>query len=1008
MKNFKVNLMSFIMTFVMMIGLLGTGTVQVFADGTGYSSQINSLINSMSPSITQNMGDWQTLDLNKAGKEVPGSYLTNLESNIKSGSDSLSLPTDYERTSLGILAAGGDPTNFAGMNLIEKIYNNEGIKDQGINAYVFALIALDAGKFNIPDGSKWTRDSLIQGILDNRTTDGGWSYSGGSADPDMTGMALSALAPYYGTNANVKSAVDGAVEILANIEKNDGGFASWSPKDGGGDENANSVAMVIIGLCDSNVDPTTDSRFTKNGKNPLDALLSYTVSDNSGFGYTDNKSVNGMATEQGFRALAAYNLFKESKGSVYKNFAANTSDTKVTGISLDKTSANLTEGDSLQLTPTITPKDATNTKVDWSSSDKTIAAVDGNGKVTAVKAGTATITATTEDGQKTAVCAITIIAKTVPDKTIHVSMIIDGYKGNMLTDENIEAAEGQTVYSMFKNELAAKGITYKNPDGDFSPYISDIAGETEKDRGAQSGWKYSVNGVFPNVGCGSVNLKDGDKVHWIYVEGAWDEFQFRDVDSISLDKQSLNLNVNGTEKLTATIDPDNATDKDVTWKSSDPTVAAVDKNGTVTAVKAGTATITAASVDNDRTDFNQKKYVAKTAQCTVIVNSQQPQTVKVTGVSLDKTSANLTTGDTLQLTPTITPKDATNTKVDWSNSDKTIVAVDENGKITAVKAGTATITAVSEDNKDAKAQCTVTVSDKKQAVQVDLSVTGYKGSILDAKSIEVEDGKTVEQVVKQVLDDKKIEYTDDNGYFSMIGNESERDRGAISGWMYDVNGIQPSVGMKDYKVKKGDKIGLFFTSDFGKTMFRDIDKISLDNTKMGLNVGDIQTIRANVSPITATETVNWSSSDPTIAAVDSNGKVMAVKTGTATITASGKYNKTITAQCAVTIVQPLVITNLTTEDSFKLGDDAKISVKTENNSGKDQDASLIVALYDEGGKFINYVCGRQTIKNGDSSILTTMMKLPEEGAYKLKAFIWDSLESMNIISDSIDIPVQSK
>ncbi|OBR91257.1 hypothetical protein CLRAG_31990 [Clostridium ragsdalei P11] len=105
--------------------------------------------------------------------------------------------------------------------------------------------------------------------------------------------------------------------------------------------------------------------------------------------------------------------------------------------------------------------------------------------------------------------------------------------------------------------------------------------------------------------------------------------------------------------------------------------------------------------------------------------------------------------------------------------------------------------------------------------------------------------------------------------------------------------------------------------------------------------------------------------------------------------------------------KPIKITNLTKDSSFKLGDDAKVSVKAENNSGKDQDASLLVALYDEGGKFINYVCGKQMIKNGDSSILTGIMKLPEEGIYKIKAFVWDSLENMNPLSDIIDVPVQS-
>ncbi|WP_406541258.1 Ig-like domain-containing protein [Clostridium ljungdahlii] len=187
--------------------------------------------------------------------------------------------------------------------------------------------------------------------------------------------------------------------------------------------------------------------------------------------------------------------------------------------------------------------------------------------------------------------------------------------------------------------------------------------------------------------------------------------------------------------------------------------------------------------------------------------------------------------------------------------------------------------------------------------------------------------------------------------------------------------------------------------------------VTLDKTSASVTEGDALQLTAAVAPDNAAnKKVDWSSSDKTIASVDENGKVTAVKSGTAVITAVSEDNKDAKAQCIVTVTntsKPIQITNLTMDSSFKLGEDAKVSVKAENNSGKDQDESLIVALYDEGGKFINYVCGKQTIKNGDSSILTGIMKLPEEGIYKLKAFIWDSLENMNPLSDIIDIPVQS-
>lgn len=106
--------------------------------------------------------------------------------------------------------------------------------------------------------------------------------------------------------------------------------------------------------------------------------------------------------------------------------------------------------------------------------------------------------------------------------------------------------------------------------------------------------------------------------------------------------------------------------------------------------------------------------------------------------------------------------------------------------------------------------------------------------------------------------------------------------------------------------------------------------------------------------------------------------------------------------------QTIKVTNLLPDVSYRLGDDAKASVKAENLSDSDKDVSLIVALYDNNDKFISYASGKQTVKAGDSSTLTSMLKIPAEGIYKLKAFVWDSLESMNPLSNVIDIPVSDK
>ena len=158
---------------------------------------------------------------------------------------------------------------------------------------------------------------------------------------------------------------------------------------------------------------------------------------------------------------------------------------------------------------------------------------------------------------------------------------------------------------------------------------------------------------------------------------------------VILNKSTLSLPVGSNETLSATVSPSNATNANVSWSSSDATIATV-ANGKVTAVKAGTATITVKTEDG-----------GYTATCAVTV------TIPVTGVTLNKSTLALVAGSSATLATTITPEDATNKSVTWSSSDTSIATVSD-GKVTAVKAGTATITVTTTDGSKT-ATCTVTV-----------------------------------------------------------------------------------------------------------------------------------------------------------------------------------------------------------------------------------------------------------------------------------------------------------
>lgn len=168
------------------------------------------------------------------------------------------------------------------------------------------------------------------------------------------------------------------------------------------------------------------------------------------------------------------------------------------------------------------------------------------------------------------------------------------------------------------------------------------------------------------------------------------------VTGVSLDKPTLAIEVGDTETLTATIAPEEATDKTVTWSSDNETVATVDGDGAVTAVAEGTATVTVTTKDG-----------GKTASCTVTV-VPEGNLVAVTGVTLDQPELTLKIGRNATLTATVAPEEATDKGVTWSSDDETVATVDSDGVVTAVAEGTATVT-VTTDDGGKTASCAVTV-----------------------------------------------------------------------------------------------------------------------------------------------------------------------------------------------------------------------------------------------------------------------------------------------------------
>ena len=265
------------------------------------------------PTVNSTGGEWMVIGLARSGRTVPAGYYDNVVEYVKAKADANerlhpAKVTDNARVILALTSIGKDVTNVGGHNLLKGLDSMDYIQTQGINGPIFTLIALDS--HNYPTMGDVTREKLIQVILDAQLSNGGWNLSGNDADPDMTAMAIQSLAPYYKENEAVKAAVDKALDVLSELQLATGGFGSW------GTENSESCAQVIVALTALGIDPAKDSRFIKNGLTILDALASYYV-DGGGFRHIASGDRDGMATEQGYYALAAYYRFINGQTRLY-------------------------------------------------------------------------------------------------------------------------------------------------------------------------------------------------------------------------------------------------------------------------------------------------------------------------------------------------------------------------------------------------------------------------------------------------------------------------------------------------------------------------------------------------------------------------------------------------------------------------------------------------------------------------------------------------------------------
>ncbi|MCH5197392.1 MAG: hypothetical protein J1E34_00670 [Oscillospiraceae bacterium] len=282
-------------------------------------------------------GDWYPLGLSLFGfNEDYKAFLSALRDNVRERYESdeklsSDKATEWHRIIISSLACGADPENFCvtksgdTINLLaDGVYYRKNIARQGINGYIWGLIALNTRNYAEPKDAVNTKDSILSELLSRQLENGGWSMTK-AADTDITAMALIALSPFYGKNDEVTAAADKALSLLSDIQLENGGYAQ------SGIENSESCAEVITALCSLGIDPENDKRFIKNGLSPVDALLSYRLNNGSfthSFVYDkENPSAvcgeaNDMSCQQALIALGALYKMKTGGDTVFDFSAA--------------------------------------------------------------------------------------------------------------------------------------------------------------------------------------------------------------------------------------------------------------------------------------------------------------------------------------------------------------------------------------------------------------------------------------------------------------------------------------------------------------------------------------------------------------------------------------------------------------------------------------------------------------------------------------------------------------
>ncbi len=528
-----------------------------------------------------------------------------------------------------------------------------------------------------------------------------------------------------------------------------------------------------------------------------------------------------------------------------------------TGITLTPAGLDLKENETAQLTAQITPSDASQ-KVQYTSQNPDVATVSESGLVTAVKAGTAVITATAADGSGvSATCTVKVgttpIVVPVTGVTVNPSAaVLDVQETKQLTA------------AVVPSDATEQGVIFKSSNTNVA-VVSDSGLVTAVAKGSAIITITSKENSSISATC---NIKVGKPV---------------EVTDVTVQPAAVSLKTGDTKQLSVSVLPTNADDRSVSYTSSNTAVAVVSASGLVTAKGPGTAEITVAANDGS----------GKSAVCTVTVT--QP----VKSVTVSPASVVVQKGGVSKLTASVVPANASNQELVYKTSNSAVASVSNDGIITGVGEGWATITVCAKENESIYGTCTVKVGTPVYVQEIKLdatSATMWAGATRQLSAT----------VTPTNADIKTLSYGSSNPDVATV-----------------------SAGGLITALKKGTTtITATATDGSGKsvscevTVKQPVTGIQISPNGFTLVQGEVKQLTAIVSPADADNTgVTWSSGNSAVAAVSSDGRVTAVSAGSCTITATCKDNASISASCTIVVGTPVSsITLAPSKASMKTGE----------------------------------------------------------------------------------------